>query len=129
MTLRLLFIVLLLSGCLKDETISGYAPERAIFALQSIDDTAFEATATISFPAQGRITGQAPCNSYAAVQAVPYPWFNAQAILSSKRVCPDLAEEQTYFAALSEMSLSEVSGRTLILSNDAGRKMVFTAQN
>ncbi|MEL7211562.1 MAG: META domain-containing protein [Pseudomonadota bacterium] len=129
MTLRLLFIVLLLSGCLRDETISGYAPEGAIFALQSIDDQPFTTTATISFPAQGRITGQAPCNSYAAMQTVPYPWFNAQAILSSKRACPDLATEQSFFAALSDMTLSEVSGTTLILSNDAGRKMVFTARN
>ncbi len=129
MTLRILLITLLLGGCLKDETISGYAPDGAVFTLQSIDDTPFPASATISFPAQGRVTGQAPCNSYFAMQTVPYPWFNVEAIGASKRACPDLAAEQTYFAALSEMTLSEVSGTTLILSNDAGRKMVFTTQN
>lgn len=122
-------LVLALAGCLADETISGYAPEGAVFSLQSIDKTPFEASATISFPAQGRITGQAPCNSYFAMQTVPYPWFNVEAIGASKRACPDLMAEQTYFAALSDMTLSEVSGKTLILSNDMGRKMVFTAQN
>ncbi len=122
-------LVLALGGCLADETISGYAPEGAIFALQSIDDKPFDASATISFPAQGRVAGQAPCNSYSAMQTVPYPWLKVEAIAVSKRACRDLVAEQTYFAALSGMTLSEVSGTTLILSNDAGRKMVFTAQN
>jgi heat shock protein HslJ len=42
--------------------------------------------------------------------------------------CPDLAAESQYLTALGEMTLAEVSGPTLILSNDAGRSMVFTAQ-
>ena len=124
-----LICALALSGCLKDETVSGYAPEDVTFALQSIDDAPFTASATISFPQRGRIEGVAPCNSYFALQTVPYPWFKIEALGATKRACPDLAEENAYFAALSEMTLSEVSGTTLILSNDAGRKMVFTAQN
>ena len=129
MRYAVLILALTLSGCLKDETVSGYAPAGATFVLQSIDDTAFSATATITFPEEGRIAGQAPCNNYSGAQTVPYPWFKAENIASTKRACPDLAAEQTYFAALSAMSLSEVSSTTLILSNEAGRKMLFTAQN
>jgi len=120
-----LILALALSACMKDETISGYAPAGAVFALQSIDGDAFPASATLTFPEKGRIAGQAPCNSYSGAQSVPYPWFEVQAIAATRRACPDLQAEQTYFATLSKMTLAEVSGSTLILSNDAGLKMVF----
>lgn len=122
-----LILAVALSACLKDETVSGYAPTGAVFALQAIDDQPFNATATLTFPAQGRIAGQAPCNSYSGIQTVPYPWFNVEAIAASKRACPGLEAEQRYFAALSDMTLAEVLGNTLLLSNDAGRTMLFKA--
>jgi heat shock protein HslJ len=42
--------------------------------------------------------------------------------------CPDLAAETTFFATLENMTLSEASGDTLILSNPDGRQMVFVAR-
>ncbi|MEM9580800.1 MAG: META domain-containing protein [Pseudomonadota bacterium] len=42
--------------------------------------------------------------------------------------CPDLAQETLYFDALERMSLVEVQGDTLILSNDTGEQMVFRAE-
>ncbi|MBC7178797.1 MAG: META domain-containing protein, partial [Roseovarius sp.] len=38
-----------------------------------------------------------------------------------------LAEEALYLTALAEMTLVEVLGDVMILSNDAGREMVFRA--
>lgn len=84
-------------------------------------------TATLRFPQAGQIAGEGPCNSYTGAMTVPYPWFDAAEITITRRACPQLAEETAYLAALSDMTLSEVLGDTLILSTPEGRKLVFTA--
>ncbi len=126
---RLLLMTALLPilGC-ADETISGYADPTAVYKLVTLDNAAFTAEATISFPEEGHIAGSGPCNRWSASQAVPYPWFEPGPVLSTKRACPALAEEGAFFAALAEMTLAEVQGSVLILSNDAGREMVFEAR-
>ena len=57
----------------------------------------------------------------------PYPWFGATQVASTKMACPDLAAETKFFEALAAMTLSEVLGGVMILSNDKGREMVFKA--
>ena len=121
-----LSLLALLAAC-KDETLSGYAPEDTTWVLESLSGTPFTAHASLQFPAEGNISGKAPCNSYSARQTVPYPWFSVDAIAATKMACPQLAEETQFFDALQAMTLSEVSGDTLILSNDAGQQMVFRA--
>ena len=116
---------LLLAGCLGDESVSGYADPTASYALQDLNGAPFTASATIAFPHKGVVTGQGPCNSYSATQTVPYPWIRIENIAATKRACPDLAAEGAFFAALQSMTLSEVLGDVLILSNDEGGEMVF----
>ena len=58
---------------------------------------------------------------------MPYPWFEATQIISTKRACPDLEAEGAYLNALRAATLSEVLGEFLILSNPEGLSMVFTA--
>ena len=130
MSLRALFLAtpLLLSAC-GDEPISGFVDTEATYRLTSIDSVAFTAPATIAFQRQGRVTGTAPCNNWSAEQLVPYPWFELGPIAATKRACADLGAEQEFFTALSEMTLAEVSGAILILSNDDGREMEFKAQS
>ncbi|WP_298258492.1 META domain-containing protein [uncultured Litoreibacter sp.] len=128
MKLYPLIALAMLAAC-KDETISGYSTEGASWALQSIDGVPFKANATISFPETGKIAGEAPCNSYFGAQTVPYPWFNAEKIGSTRRACADLKSETQFFEALSDMTLSESVGDTLILSNDKGREMLFKVVN
>ena len=53
--------------------------------------------------------------------------YERQHPIAIERECDKLADEQTYFTALQEMNLSEVSGTRMILSNDAKREMLFTA--
>ena len=96
--------------------------------LEQINGTAFKARATIQFPEEGRISGEAPCNIYSGSQTAPYPWFAPGPMMSTKRACPDLAAESLYFEALSEMTLAEVSGNLLILTNDSGNEMLFRAR-
>ncbi|MEO0774432.1 MAG: META domain-containing protein [Pseudomonadota bacterium] len=112
-----------------DETLSGYGASDVTWVLTEIDSAAFEARAELTFPEEGRIQGQAPCNSFSGAQTVPYPWFKAEEIVVTRMACPDLPAETAFFDALQAMTLAEVGGDTLFLSNDDGRKMVFRAEN
>ncbi|MEL7254460.1 MAG: META domain-containing protein [Pseudomonadota bacterium] len=112
-----------------DETLSGYGASDVTWVLTEIDSAAFEARAELTFPEEGRIQGQAPCNSFSGAQTVPYPWFKAEEIAVTRMACPDLPAETAFFDALQAMTLAEVGGDTLFLSNDDGRKMVFRAEN
>ena len=127
--LRFLFLALTLPflGC-ADETVSGYADPTAVYRLVEIDGVAFAARATISFPEEGRIVGEAPCNRWSAGQDAPYPWFAPGPIAATRRACPELEAETRFFEALGRMSLAEVQGPILILSSDDGLEMVFRVE-
>ncbi len=125
MTLFFAGLAALISGHQPDETASAFTEDTAPFALVEIDGAVFGARATIGFPEEGRAMGEAPCNRWSADQPAPYPWVDFGAIAATKRACVDLQAEGLFFSALSEMTLIEVAGATLILSNDAGREMVF----
>lgn len=113
--------------CSSDETVAAYGAAGVTWELQSIDTNRFSVPITLTFPGSGKIAGQAPCNAYRAALDAPYPWFELKAFGADTVECPHLVEEGTYFAALLSMTQSEVSGGTLILRNDAGNEMVFTA--
>ncbi|PCJ10139.1 MAG: META domain-containing protein [Rhodobacteraceae bacterium] len=119
--------LLLMTACRGDETIAAYGADDMEWQLTELDGQPFAATATLRFPEPGRLTGAAPCNSYSAVLDAPYPWFDAQNLSVTRMVCEDQKAENQYLQALQGMTLSEVSGGTLILSNDGGREMLFTA--
>ncbi len=120
--------ILMLAACAGNQGISRFAGVGRVWELREMAGQPFAARATISFPEAGRIAGEAPCNSYSARQGAPYPWFEAAAISSTKKACPQLAQEQRFFAALRRMRLSEVSGDLLVLSDEAGEnQMVFSA--
>jgi len=126
--MNILMPVVLLSACVEDESIAKYADSDAEYQLTELDGTPFTATATISFPEAGKVTGQAPCNRYFADQSEAYPWFNVGAVRTTRMACPDLDTEAEFIAALRAMTLAEVAGETLILSNLDGRQMVFVAR-
>ncbi|WP_074258187.1 META domain-containing protein [Vannielia litorea] len=112
-----------LAAACEDETLTGYAP--GVYQLEEIDGERFEWGATLDLTEPGRISGQAPCNGYSADQAAPYPWFKPGPIVSTRRACLHLNGEAAFFKALGEVTLAEASGPVLILSNEAGREMVF----
>lgn len=122
----LLAVSMALLGCFKDETVAGYGAADQVWALSELNGKKFDASATLTFPSKGRIDGKAPCNRYSASMVAPYPWFETGPILSTKTACPDLPAESQFFAALSQATLAEVLGGTLILSNTDGLNMVFT---
>ncbi|MBE1295183.1 META domain-containing protein [Phycobacter azelaicus] len=116
-----------LAACAGDETLTAYGAAGKTWVLSQIDGKPFAATATLEFPAPGQIAGQAPCNAYRAEITAPYPWFEAGSLAATRAVCPDLLGETRYLEALQSMSEAEVAGDVLILRNDAGRELVFTA--
>jgi len=125
-TFLIALITLGLTAC-KDETISGFADRDTEWVLRDLNRKPFPARATIAFPDQGSIKGQAPCNRYASEQKAPYPWFEIGPIVATKIACENLDAEKTFFEALRQMRMAEVSGGVLILSNEAGQQMVFVA--
>ena len=118
-------LTLAAAACRKDETISGFVPEGAVWQLEAINGADFAANATLAFPEPGKITGDAPCNSYFASQSAPYPWIAIDDIGSTRRACPALPAEQEFLSSLAKMTLAEVAGDVLVLSNDAGNEMIF----
>ncbi|MEL6959377.1 MAG: META domain-containing protein [Pseudomonadota bacterium] len=119
---------LLLSNCARNEGVSGFTDPGKIYRMTLLDGVPFDAPATLTFPQPGKVVGEAPCNRFDASQTVPYPWFGLENIVVTRRACPALAEEAAFFEALDGVTLAEVSGDALILSNPAGREMVFRAQ-
>ena len=122
-----LFPALLLAGCIGDETATAYGAADKTWMLEELGGASFSARATLVFPEPGKIAGEAPCNSYSASMTVPYPWFEAGPLATTRRLCPQISAEETYLQALSDMTLIEALGDTLILSNDTETTMIFKA--
>lgn len=127
--LRLILLCLALSGCLRDETLSGYSAQDRVWSLTELNGAPFSARATLSIPEPGQIAGLAPCNSYSASQRAPYPWFDAGPIRTTRKACPDLSAERLFLAHLGAMTQSETLDKTLILRNETGGEMVFIASD
>lgn len=116
--------ILGLSAC-ADETASGYAEVGKSYWLKSINKVAFQDQASIRFDEGGTISGAAPCNSYGAGLLSPYPWFKLGPMRVTRALCDNMDAESKFFQALGKMTLIEVSGKVLLLTNEAGDEMLF----
>ena len=120
-------LLVALTACAGDETLSAYGAAGKTWRLSQIDGAPFSAAATLEFPAPGKIAGQAPCNAYRAETTAPYPWFDTTGLSSTRKVYPELLEETRFLEALQTMGEAEVTGDVLILRNGSGREMLFRA--
>jgi len=118
-----LLTVLSLSACRADEMAYG-GPDR-IWTLKQLNGATFPAAATLTFPKEGEIVGQGPCNRYFGAMTAPYPQFDAGPIGSTRMACPDMAAETAFLAALDAATQASVLDDTLTLSNADGIEMVF----
>jgi heat shock protein HslJ len=124
-----LVVLVSITACRKDETVRAYGGADRIWTLKELDGASFPANATLTFPKEGEIAGEGPCNHYFGAMESPYPWFDAGPIGSTRMACPDLAVETIFLNALEAAALSEVAGDILILSNTDGLEMVFRASD
>jgi heat shock protein HslJ len=122
----LLLAILTLAACLKDETITGQTESSEKWVLQSINNEPVGVVITLQFPEKGIVSGQAPCNRYHARQTAPLPWFELTPIVATRMACEHLRLEQSYFDALSNMTLIERSANSLLISNPSGQALQFT---
>lgn len=120
-----LILALALAGCLKDETISGRTAPSDVWVLNLIGQTPVTERITIRFPEQGRVTGDAPCNSYFAEQSAPMPWIDLGPIGATRSACPALNLETRYFGLLEQMALVEVLGNTLLMTAEDGMTLTY----
>ncbi len=117
----------ILSACASDETLFAKGAGTREWALESINGKTVTAEASLTFGPRGDVMGRAPCNSFSAKQTAPYPWFEIKDLSVTKRHCDLALEETEFFEAFAAMNVSEVSGDLMILSNEVGQEMVFTA--
>lgn len=120
-----LIILSILTACFKDETVSGQTENADVWLLKTLNETNVTTRITISFPEQGRIAGQAPCNRYSGSQTVPLPWFKVTELAASKMACPALDLEAQYLNLLQDMTTAEITGNMLILRSDEGKSLTF----
>lgn len=123
-----LLFALALGACQKDETLTAYGAADAVWQLVEVNGQSFPARAELTFPAEGELAGQGPCNSFSGKQTLPYPWFKVENLSATRSACPDLETEGAFFAMLMAASLVEIAGDTMILSNESSLQMIFTAQ-
>ncbi|ATG40993.1 META domain-containing protein [Phaeobacter piscinae] len=117
----------ILSACLGDETLRAYGGKSTSWQLREVDGDAVSAVTTLSFPRPGALTGELPCNRVTGQLTAPYPWFEVENLATTRMVCAALQEETDVLAALQAMEIVEIKGAVMILSNQAGREMIFTA--
>ena len=120
--------LLALAGCLRDETVSGYAEPGAVYRLEAVDDRPARTAFALVFPRPGRAEGQGDCLSFTARQTAPYPWFE----LVDERIrlpdCVHTQEERAVVLLVLAMTIAEFSGDRLLLSDEAGRALLFRAE-
>lgn len=122
--------LLTLMSCDADETLTKYGGAAHPWRLIVVDGVPVSFPNEVSFGPHGSVIGTGPCSTFNARQTAPYPWFELEVFdltQDATAPCEWSTEETAFFVDLQEMTLVEVSGATLILSNDDGREMTFAA--
>ena len=83
----------------KDETVATYGAAGQTWTIQEIERQPFATSAPPRFPKAGRITDNAPCNSYNCTLNAPYPWFEFDDLTATRATCAGPESEGIYFAA------------------------------
>lgn len=96
------------------------------WSLQSIDGAPFDARAELDLSTLGRVNGSGPCNGFSGRLEGDWSAFSIGPLRSTRRACPDLPQEHLFMRALQAMRQAELRGDTLVLTDGAGREMVFT---
>lgn len=105
--------------------MSGQTDADYIWVLSTMNEAPISTRITITFPEEGRIVGQAPCNRYFGAQTVPMPWFEITGLGATKMACAELDLETQYFNLLTKMTTAELINDVFILRGDADETLIF----
>ncbi|MEP2531133.1 META domain-containing protein [Shimia sp.] len=127
MRLIALLLIFPLTACWQDETLAGYGAADQFWHLYQVDGNTISEPIELVFHSNGTVEATAPCHTMTARQSAPYPWFVLENVEIARTDCTAPSGQAAVLNELQKMTLSEVSGDRLILSNEAGREMLFTA--
>lgn len=119
--LALFFAALACGGTAAAQSPPAVTEGPGIWRLIGLNGTPPRAAITLAFAGDGRIAGQAPCNTYFAAADVEEPRISISGIGATRRACDGLDEEGRYLHALSRVVLIERQGLRLTLSGDGVR--------
>lgn len=120
-SLPALAVTLILSGQ------AAVAGDVTLWTLALVDGGMVEYEATLDLSQAGRITGQAPCNSYFADITVEGEALTLGPIGATRMACDQMAAEAEYFDTLSQMDTLIQHEATLVLRGGE-REMAFVPQ-
>lgn len=117
---------LAVAACAPTETVTQYGGTAYDWKLTEIDGATVTYDAQIAFETNGTVHGEGPCNGFSGKQSKPYPWVEVQIDFVEELYCSGIDKEEAFLTALTEMTLIEVSGPNMVMSNEeTGRQMVF----
>ena len=119
----------LLSGCQVGATATLDSVVGPVWEVQTIDGTAFPATATLRFSPDGKLSGKASCNRYFGAIKFIGADVTIDSLGSTRMACEALDDEHRYLLALEEMTQLKLSRGQLVLSNPSGRELIFKKQD
>ena len=97
-------VLLILSGCLKDESVSGQTDSDEIWHLVAVNGSKTDGNYTLQFPERGKLSGAGPCNDYQAQQTAPLPWFEVKNLKDTGKSCDQIGSEKNYLETLTRMT-------------------------
>ncbi len=118
-----------LAGCGASAPPPAQPPmlESGVWMLSALGDDAV--TAPISLTLKGeRIEGVGPCNRYFGAFRRDGAALSIGPIAATRRACPELALEQRYFAALTDVAGAQIEGDQMALRDAEGAELMRLAR-
>lgn len=116
---KLLALLALIPGPALADIASGE------WLLIALDGRRVGYEASFAIDAEGRVSGQAPCNRWFGQNQASLPALSLGALGATRLYCERMDEETAFLAALGVMTAAEQNGENLILRGES-RSMEFS---
>lgn len=116
---KLLVLLALIPGPALADIASGE------WQLLALDGQRVGYEASFAIDAEGRVSGQAPCNRWFGQNQASLPALSLGALGATRMYCERMDDETAFLAALGVMTSAEQIGENLILHGE-GRSMEFS---
>ncbi|MEM9888858.1 MAG: META domain-containing protein [Bacteroidota bacterium] len=121
-TLLFIFSLSALWAC-KTKQLEQISLDGTEWQLKSMDDKAMESVVTLRFK-EDEITGKSFCNQYFSSYKTDAKKLTISAVGATKRACPELDLERTYFEWLASAGAYAMNNKELMIDCEKG-KLVF----